>query len=128
MSDDNVHVQDSVQMIEKLIRLGKTRYFETMLPSTAQDLLDTCHVLNRVAVDSLTGQVLVVDDVVSTGRGCRSAGASAGRLQVLLERMRTDPIVLRDLSSDSYRPSGRLARLGDSGPELHVPRLPSSGH
>ena len=31
MSDDNVHVQDSVQMIEKLIRLGKTRYFETML-------------------------------------------------------------------------------------------------
>ncbi len=31
MSDDNVHVQDSVQMIEKLIRLGKTKYFETML-------------------------------------------------------------------------------------------------
>lgn len=31
MSDDNVHVQDSVQMIEKLIRLGKTRYFEAML-------------------------------------------------------------------------------------------------
>jgi dipeptidyl aminopeptidase/acylaminoacyl peptidase len=31
MSDDNVHVQDSVQMIEKLIRLGKTPYFEVML-------------------------------------------------------------------------------------------------
>lgn len=31
MSDDNVHVQDSVQMIEKLIRLGKTQYFEAML-------------------------------------------------------------------------------------------------
>ena len=31
MSDDNVHVQDSVQMIEKLIRLGKTKYFEAML-------------------------------------------------------------------------------------------------
>lgn len=31
MADDNVHVQDSVQMIEKLIRLGKTRYFEAML-------------------------------------------------------------------------------------------------
>lgn len=31
MSDDNVHVQDSVQLIEKLIRLGKTQYFETML-------------------------------------------------------------------------------------------------
>ena len=30
MSDDNVHFQDSVQMIEKLIRLGKTPYFETM--------------------------------------------------------------------------------------------------
>jgi len=31
MADDNVHVQDSVQMIEKLIRLGKTQYFEAML-------------------------------------------------------------------------------------------------
>ena len=31
MSDDNVHVQDSVQLIEKLIRLGKTKYFEAML-------------------------------------------------------------------------------------------------
>ena len=31
MSDDNVHVQDSIQMMEKLIRLGKTQYFETML-------------------------------------------------------------------------------------------------
>lgn len=31
MSDDNVHVQDSIQLMEKLIRLGKTRYFEVML-------------------------------------------------------------------------------------------------
>lgn len=31
MSDDNVHVQDSVQLMEKLIRLGKTKYFEAML-------------------------------------------------------------------------------------------------
>ncbi|MGH9947297.1 MAG: alpha/beta fold hydrolase [Pyrinomonadaceae bacterium] len=31
MVDDNVHVQDSMQMIEKLIRLGKTPYFEAML-------------------------------------------------------------------------------------------------
>jgi dipeptidyl aminopeptidase/acylaminoacyl peptidase len=31
MVDDNVHVQDSVQMIEKLIRLGKTQYFDAML-------------------------------------------------------------------------------------------------
>lgn len=31
MADDNVHVQDSVQLIEKLIRLGKTQYFDAML-------------------------------------------------------------------------------------------------
>lgn len=31
MADDNVHVQDSVQLMEKLIRLGKTKYFESML-------------------------------------------------------------------------------------------------
>ncbi len=29
--DDNVHAQDSIQLIEKLMRLGKTRYFEAML-------------------------------------------------------------------------------------------------
>ncbi len=28
--DDNVHVQDSQQLVEKLIRLGKTQYFEVM--------------------------------------------------------------------------------------------------
>lgn len=28
--DDNVHVQDSQQLIEKLIRLGKTQYFDVM--------------------------------------------------------------------------------------------------
>ncbi len=31
MVDDNVHVQDSIQLIEKLIRLNKTQYFEAML-------------------------------------------------------------------------------------------------
>lgn len=31
MVDDNVPVQDSQQLIEKLIRLGKTQYFEAML-------------------------------------------------------------------------------------------------
>jgi dipeptidyl aminopeptidase/acylaminoacyl peptidase len=31
MQDDNVHAQDSIQLIEKLIRLGKTQYFEAML-------------------------------------------------------------------------------------------------
>jgi dipeptidyl aminopeptidase/acylaminoacyl peptidase len=30
LQDDNVHVQDSVQLTEKLIRLGKTEYFEEM--------------------------------------------------------------------------------------------------
>lgn len=30
MLDDNVPVQDSQQLVEKLIRLGKTKYFETM--------------------------------------------------------------------------------------------------
>lgn len=29
--DDNVHAQDSIQMIEKLMRLEKTQYFEAML-------------------------------------------------------------------------------------------------
>jgi dipeptidyl aminopeptidase/acylaminoacyl peptidase len=30
LQDDNVHVQDSMQLVEKLIRLGKTPYFEAM--------------------------------------------------------------------------------------------------
>ena len=31
MSDDNVHVQDSVQLMEKLIRIDKSQYVEAML-------------------------------------------------------------------------------------------------
>ncbi len=31
LQDDNVHAQDSIQLAEKLIRLGKTEYFEIML-------------------------------------------------------------------------------------------------
>ncbi|HMQ02656.1 MAG TPA: alpha/beta fold hydrolase [Pyrinomonadaceae bacterium] len=31
MVDDNVHAQDSLQLIEKLLRLGKTQYFEVMI-------------------------------------------------------------------------------------------------
>ena len=30
LSDTNVHVQDSMQLVEKLVRLGKTQFFETM--------------------------------------------------------------------------------------------------
>ena len=31
LADDNVHAQDSIQLIEKLIRLEKTQYFEAMV-------------------------------------------------------------------------------------------------
>jgi dipeptidyl aminopeptidase/acylaminoacyl peptidase len=31
LADDNVHAQDSIQLIEKLIRLEKTKYFEAMV-------------------------------------------------------------------------------------------------
>ena len=31
MVDDNVHVQDSIQLIEKLMRLEKTQYFDAKL-------------------------------------------------------------------------------------------------
>ncbi len=34
MVDDNVHFQDSAQLIEKLIKLGKSEYFETMFYPT----------------------------------------------------------------------------------------------
>ncbi len=52
------------------LELAEIPGFGPVLPSTAQDLLDTCHPLRRVAVDSVTGQVLAVDDAVSTDRGC----------------------------------------------------------
>lgn len=34
MVDDNVHVQDSMQLVEKLIKLGKSEYFEVMFYPT----------------------------------------------------------------------------------------------
>ena len=145
------------------LELAELPGFGPVLPSTAQDLLDTCDAARRIAVDADSGQVLVVDDAVSTGRAqadpawrqpARGPAGSRGdlpvelpgggrvdlvtgelctrelftapadpatgpagewvcapRLRSVLARMRTDPIVVPDLTTGAYRPSGRLVRL-----------------
>lgn len=110
--------------------------FGALLPSTARDLLDTADALRRITVDADTGQVITVDDAHTTGRphpqstqADSSTGDRSSRVRLegehrwfwprdsrpepasaLLNRMLTDPIRVRDLSSGSYRPSGRLIR------------------
>ena len=129
------------------LELAELPGFGPVLPLTAQDLLDTCDAVRRLAVAADSGQVLVVDAAVSTGRAvvepstgelftCAPVAASADpatdpatepatdpatdpaggwvcapRLRSVLARLRTDPIVLPDLTTGAYRPSRRLVRL-----------------
>lgn len=80
--------------------------FGPILPGTARDLLDTCDAVRRICVDAASGQVVTVDDAVACG-----PAADAGRHPYrMLDRVLTDPIVVRDLSSDRYAPSARLVR------------------
>ena len=77
--------------------------FGPVLASTANELLDSCHTLQRVSVDIGTGEVIAVDDAQQV--------RPAAQVQRLLARMRTDPVVTADLASAHYRPSRRLTRL-----------------
>ncbi len=77
--------------------------FVPVLASTAHELVDTCDRLRRVSVDIVTGQVIAVDDAQPVRR--------AETVPLLLMRMRTDPVVIPDLTSNHYRPSRRLTRL-----------------
>jgi hypothetical protein len=54
--------------------------------------------LRRICVDAVTGRVLAVDDPVEVSRDPAAIDAA-------LRGMRTDPVVLRDLGSDGYRPT-----------------------
>jgi antitoxin (DNA-binding transcriptional repressor) of toxin-antitoxin stability system len=77
-----------------------------VLPSTARELLAHADTVQRVTVDTATGQVLTVDDPVP-GPG---PAAPDDPVQVLLEQVVQAPVVIRDLSSDAYRPPDRLRR------------------
>ena len=92
------------------LELAELPGFGPVLPGTAHDLLADCTTVRRVVVDAATGEVLVVDDalrVQPTGTG----RANTGRLGALLDRMLTDPVRPCDVSTDDYRPHGRLIRL-----------------
>ena len=77
--------------------------FGPVLPSTAHELVDTCDQLRRVSVDIVTGEVVAVDDAQQVRR--------AASVPLLLAGMRTDPVVIPDLTSSHYRPNRRLTRL-----------------
>jgi hypothetical protein len=67
-----------------------------VLPSTARELLAHADTVQRITVDATTGQVLTVDTpVVGPGE---------------LEKLITEPVVIKDLSSQAYRPPDRLRR------------------
>jgi hypothetical protein len=67
-----------------------------VLPSTARELLAHADTVQRITVDATTGQVLTVDTPVAGPGG--------------LEKLITEPVVIKDLSSQAYRPPDRLRR------------------
>jgi antitoxin (DNA-binding transcriptional repressor) of toxin-antitoxin stability system len=93
-----------------------------VLPSAARELLAQADTVQRVTVDATTGQVLTVDNPVP-GPSHRQPSAPDTRepaqtepptvpeqTRVLLEQLVTEPVVIRDLSSQAYRPPDRLRR------------------
>ena len=76
-----------------------------VLPSTARELLAQADTVQRITVDSTTGQVLTVDDPVPG-----PAAAAEEPVRELLEQVISAPVVIRDLSSEAYRPPDRLRR------------------
>lgn len=69
-------------------------------PDTCRDLLAQAEVLRRVCVDAITGAVLAVDDPIAVGRDVAAIAQA-------LQQMRIDPVVVRDLSTEAYRPTRR---------------------
>ena len=95
------------------LELAEVPGFGPVLPSTARDLLDQAAALRRIGVDATTGEVLAVDDAMPLRPGRPRAGdARVGDLLgKALGRLRTDPFTRPDLTSQGYRPPGRLVRL-----------------
>lgn len=80
--------------------LGELPGMGPVLPGTCRRLLAGADTLRRICVDAVTGRVLAVDDAVRVDRDPTAIARA-------LEQMRTDPVVVRDLSTDAYRPTRR---------------------
>jgi hypothetical protein len=81
-----------------------------VLPSTARELLAQADTVQRITVDATTGQVLTVDDPVPGPAQTVEPAAPEPAVQVLLEQFTDEPVVIRDLSTEAYRPPDRLRR------------------
>jgi antitoxin (DNA-binding transcriptional repressor) of toxin-antitoxin stability system len=102
-----------------------------VLPSTARELLAQADTVQRITVDASTGQVLTVDDPApgpaqlpprtraddspvepraETEPAEVHPPVVPETVQVLLEQVTAEPVILKDLSSQAYRPPDRLRR------------------
>ncbi|HTL23004.1 MAG TPA: HNH endonuclease signature motif containing protein [Mycobacteriales bacterium] len=75
-----------------------------VLPSTARELLAQADTVQRITVDATTGQVLTVDAPAP------GPAAAEEPVRELVEQVVSAPVVIRDLSSEAYRPPDRLRR------------------
>jgi hypothetical protein len=80
--------------------LGELPGHGPLHPDTCRDLVSSADRLRRICIDAVTGRVLAVDDPVTVSR-------DALQIDEALQRMRTDPLVIRDLRTDAYRPTRR---------------------
>ena len=90
--------------------LGELVGYGPISADTCRDLLRQATALRRVLVDS-TGSVVAVDDAICITGTNADPTQHATDLIADLERLRTAPVVVRDLSSSAYRPSKRATRF-----------------
>lgn len=90
------------------LELAELAGYGPVLPATARELMAQADHVRRVVVDATTGEVLTVDDATPiTGANPRERSA---QVAAAVRRARTDPVVLRPLSTEAYRPALRILR------------------
>ncbi len=96
--------------------LGELVGYGPISPDTCRDLLAVATILRRVLVDSTTGVVVDVDDPIRVRRATADATTQTVRRDATdaaadLQRLRTAPVIKRDLSTSAYRPTRRATRF-----------------
>jgi hypothetical protein len=90
------------------LELAELAGYGPVLPGTARDLMAQAEFVRRVVVDADTGAVLTVDDATRiTGD---TPAQRAAQVTAAVEQAGTDPVVLRPLTTEAYRPTLRILR------------------
>jgi len=90
------------------LELAELAGYGPVLPATARELMAQADHVRRVVVDATTGEILTVDDATPiTGA---TPAERAAQVAEAVRRAGTDPVVIRPLTTEAYRPTLRILR------------------